>query len=544
MTWLSSVVRQRWTLVWRKGINIASRFHELHSLHTFINNNYHHPPQIIYRSSLPSTLNLSEHLRFSGEMAPRAATKAASKPTRATATKPAKVVKSVKSTKQTKAKSSLNKVPTIRRHVFVMGDGTAGELGFGAIKRATDVKRPKSNPKLDGAVHMSIGGMHGVALMHDNSILTWGVNDNGALGRNTVWDGRKNDAAEDDEDSDDDDPGLDLNPYESLPTAVPAESFPAGTIFAQVAAGDSASFALTDEGSVYGWGTFRDETGIYGFTLDNHNNIVKEQRTPILIPGLKNIKQISCGENHALALDDKGIVYAWGCGGQSQLGRRLVGRHAHLQLLPTPVALPKTGKIVDICAGPNHSFAIERNGTVWVWGLNNLAQCGMYPYKTEQVEDLVINAPTKLKSLSDVKMMAAGATHSLALTSDGTIMSFGNVQNGCLGHDVGSLPLDDPETIIKDSRSKPRILLVPRAIPSLKAAFVAVGTDHSFALTADGKAYSWGFNTNFQCGLGDTEEVFTPTLIPSKFTKDEKLTWAGCGGQFSMVTSDIAMTDV
>jgi regulator of chromosome condensation len=478
-------------------------------------------------------------------MAPRAAAKAASKSSRAATTttnKPAKVVKTKKPTKATTkatTKNSLNKIPTIRRHVFVMGDGTAGELGFGAVKRATDIKRPKSNPKLDGAVHMSIGGMHGVALMHDNSILTWGVNDNGALGRDTVWDGRKMDA--EDEDSDDDDPGLDLNPYESRPTAVPAENFPAGTKFAQVAAGDSASFALTEDGLVYGWGTFRDETGIYGFTLDVQNNIIKEQRTPILLPGLKNIKQISCGENHALALDDKGIVYAWGCGGQSQLGRRLVGRHAYLQLLPTPVALPKTGKIVDICAGPNHSFAVEKEGTVWVWGLNNLAQCGMYPYKTEQIDDLVINAPTKLKSLSNIKMMAAGATHSLALTSDGTIMSFGNVQNGCLGHDLATLPLDDPKTIIKDARSKPRILLVPRAIPSLKAAFVAVGTDHSFALTEDGKAYSWGFNTNFQCGLGDTEEVFTPTMIPSKFTKDEKLTWAGCGGQFSMVTSDIEM---
>jgi len=49
----------------------------------------------------------------------------------------------------------------------------------------------------------------------------------------------------------------DLNPRESNPTAIPADKFPAGTKFVQMAAGDSTTFVLTDEGLVYGWGTFR-----------------------------------------------------------------------------------------------------------------------------------------------------------------------------------------------------------------------------------------------------------------------------------------------
>lgn len=47
-----------------------------------------------------------------------------------------------------------------------------------------------------------------------------------------------------------------MNPYESTPTAIPAESFGKGTRIVQVTAGDSASFALTQKGFVYGWGTF------------------------------------------------------------------------------------------------------------------------------------------------------------------------------------------------------------------------------------------------------------------------------------------------
>jgi regulator of chromosome condensation len=95
--------------------------------------------------------------------------------------------------------------------------------------------------------------MHCVALSHDNKIYTWGVNDLGALGRDTSRDASDL-AGPEDSDSDDDD--VDLNPKESTPTAMPSDSFPKDTQFAQVVACDSASFALTITGAVYGWGTF------------------------------------------------------------------------------------------------------------------------------------------------------------------------------------------------------------------------------------------------------------------------------------------------
>jgi regulator of chromosome condensation len=109
--------------------------------------------------------------------------------------------------------------------------------------------------------------MHCVALTHDNKILTWGVNDQGALGRDTTWEGGLKDIDENDSDSSSDD-GSDsgLNPREAIPTAIPSDAFPEGTVFVEVAAGDSGSFALTDDGLVYGWGTFRVSLAV---TIDN-----------------------------------------------------------------------------------------------------------------------------------------------------------------------------------------------------------------------------------------------------------------------------------
>lgn len=100
--------------------------------------------------------------------------------------------------------------------------------------------------------------MHCAALTHDNKILTWGVNDQGALGRETTNEGRMKDISkEDDSDSDSDDEGEGLNPSEAEPREVDPIYFPEGTKFSHLVACDSATFAITTDGSVYGWGTFR-----------------------------------------------------------------------------------------------------------------------------------------------------------------------------------------------------------------------------------------------------------------------------------------------
>lgn len=159
-----------------------------------------------------------------------------------------------------KPKVVINEAPKTRLNVFVCGEGSSGELGLGTAKNVIDVKRPRLNQLLAadkvGVVQLAVGGMHCVALTHDNKIFTWGVNDQGALGRDTAWEGGYKDV-DDNSDSDSDDEDSGLNPREATPTAIPASAFPEGTVFVEVAAADSSSFALTDDGQVYGWGTFR-----------------------------------------------------------------------------------------------------------------------------------------------------------------------------------------------------------------------------------------------------------------------------------------------
>lgn len=164
-------------------------------------------------------------------------------------------------------KGPLNDAPTAKLQIFAFGDGSSGQLGLGTEK-CVEVKRPRFNRFLDpatvGVVGLTTGGMHGAAHTHDNRILTWGVNDNGALGRNTAWEGGMRDVdGNEGSDSDSEVSGSALNPLEATPTAVPAKRFPPHTKFVQVVASDSATFALTDNGMVYGWGTFRVSLALY-----------------------------------------------------------------------------------------------------------------------------------------------------------------------------------------------------------------------------------------------------------------------------------------
>ncbi|KAM0295221.1 hypothetical protein ACHAPM_010902 [Fusarium culmorum] len=432
----------------------------------------------------------------------------------------------------------INEAPTKILDVYVFGEGSSGELGLGSKrinnKKPIDVKRPRLNDNLaaatTGVVQISCGGMHAVALTHDNKILTWGVNDQGALGRDTTWDGglRDMDSAEDSDEDDEDDSGI--NPKESTPTAVDGEFFAPGTKFVQVVASDSASFTLTEDGRVYGWGTFRSSDGILGFS-----ETIKIQPTPLLIKDLKNIKALSAGSNHILALDHKGNVVAWGCGQQNQLGRRIIERNKMSSLIPQGVGLPR-GKIAKIACGSYHSFAIDKEGVVYGWGLNNFGEIGVESNAGE--DDAVILRPAKLTYLDDYNIteIDGGEHHSLACSDKGDLLTWGRVDGYQVGFEFDKL---SEENSIYDERGNARILFKPTIQPDVKdIVSVAAGTDNNFAISSNGTVYSWGFSSNYQTGQGTIEDIHTPTLIDNTAIRGKKIIGAGAGGQYSVLIGE------
>ncbi|KAI9751717.1 MAG: ornithine carbamoyltransferase [Chaenotheca gracillima] len=442
--------------------------------------------------------------------------------------------------KRPKTTLGLKYAPSEKLDVYVFGSGENGELGLGSVqyngKKPKDVKRPRLNHLLDaetvGAVHIAAGGMHCVALTEDQNILTWGVNDDGALGRDTTRNSstQSADAVSDDEDDDED-----LNPRETAPGIVLPEFFGrTRKRFAHVAATDSASFALTMKGMVYGCGTFRGNDGIIGFSEElalKKNSKERCQRTPIRIAGLANIKLIAAGGNHMLALDHKGNVFSWGCGEQGQLGRSTSGRNRAKDLTPSQVDLPKR-RIRHVSCGSFHSFAIDDAGQVYSWGLNNFGQTGITKGASEK--DASIETPVIVPSLArfDITEIQGGNHHSVACTKTGELLVWGRCDDSQLGILLEELSQKD---LIFDDRQNPRILMNPATIPGIHATSVAAGIDNCIVVDKLGKVYSWGFSASYRTGLGTLDPVETPTMLENSALVGKRLTSAFCGGQFSVL---------
>jgi regulator of chromosome condensation len=148
-----------------------------------------------------------------------------------------------------------------------------------------------------------------------------------------------------------------------------------------------------------------------GFSLTSHI-----QKTPILVRKLKNIVSVSCGNDHALALDTKGKVWAWGYGQQNQLGRRVVELTRVQALVPRKIGIPR--KIIrSIHYGSFHSLALKTDRIFYVWGLNSYA----HAETTDDGTTVIVPVPTPVKSLQELNIpqLDGGDKHSIALTNAG-----------------------------------------------------------------------------------------------------------------------------
>lgn len=111
--------------------------------------------------------------------------------------------------------------------MLVFGQGDFGQLGLG--EDVTEKMRPAAISDYQDVIAIAAGAMHNVCLRKTGQVLTFGCNDEGALGRDTTKEGS-----------------------ETVPDTV---ELPGKAI--QVTAGDSHTAALLEDGRVFAWGTFR-----------------------------------------------------------------------------------------------------------------------------------------------------------------------------------------------------------------------------------------------------------------------------------------------
>jgi len=134
---------------------------------------------------------------------------------------------------------------------------------------------------------------------------------------------------------------------------------------------------------------------------------------------------VSAGAFHSLALTADGAVWSWGAGGDGRLGHG----EEQWKLLPKKVEALADRRAIAVSAGTLHSLAITADGAVWSWGNGLFGRLG---HGDEQNQLL----PKKVEALAGQRVVAvsAGYQHSLALTANGAVFTWGKGEYGCLGH--------------------------------------------------------------------------------------------------------------
>lgn len=154
------------------------------------------------------------------------------------------------------------------------------------------------------------------------------------------------------------------------------------------------------------------------------------------LSALKSVEfaDVVCGSDHVLALTTDGCVYIWGNSQQGQLGRRVTPRHPINGLEPERLGIRN---IVTIGASAYNSYVVDKNGKVFVWGLNTFKQCGL---RGPMANEDIISTPTEIKSLSPAQnngarviQITGGEHHSLFLFDDGSVWGCGRTDGAELG---------------------------------------------------------------------------------------------------------------
>lgn len=245
--------------------------------------------------------------------------------------------------------------------------------------------------------------------------------------------------------------------------------------------------AIDTDGLVYSWG--KGDNGRLGLgdaTMKIVPTIVEKLRT-------HRVVHVSVGLSHSMVLTDDGQVFSFGQGEHGKLGHGTLTETRQ----PKLIEALKDVTVGHVCCGAYFSVVISTEGRVFSFGKNDQGQCGIGNKAT-----ISVLLPTAV-DIGDYQASycASGWEHTLLITTDGVLMSWGLGYEGhrpVLGHGDEKAQL------------KPKIV---QALTPYKITHVACGWDHSLCVSEEGRLYSWGDGTHGRLGHNSSSHVATPKVV-------------------------------
>ena len=252
----------------------------------------------------------------------------------------------------------------------------------------------------------------------------------------------------------------------------------------QVELSGSTQAVVTEEGQLFMWG--------YNYYGQLGNGVAGvDCKMPTLVKGLENIKirEVQLDSSNSAVITADGQLYMCGSNHYGQLG---IGSQDDLSAFEKPV--PGLTDVIAVDHNIDSSWAaITRDGQLYMWGYNGSGQLG---------DGTSTNAysPVQPKFEEPVRIarVACGRYHTVALSTDGQVYTWGSNSIGQLGNGNTT-----------DSKIPVRIEIEG----GKRISKVYAGLWSTAALTEDGQLYMWGNNRYGQLGDGSTTDKYTPVKV-------------------------------
>jgi alpha-tubulin suppressor-like RCC1 family protein len=262
------------------------------------------------------------------------------------------------------------------------------------------------------------------------------------------------------------------------------------------------------DGSVHCFG--EPDCGRLGIELAAEFDRVSPVRSPRLVESMDalrcssgdGVKEARCGAKHVLCLTESGGLYAWGDNRALQLGVSLSSSFAG------------TGIGRSIGRGIGTGKEEEEEGEML--DRPALLRAGGSLARAQELSLYGCCSPVRVHALHRVHVtaIACGSYHSLCLSGEGLVYSWGRSANGRLGHPP--TPHGGHHTAPFAPIAKPALVHCPRWLGGgsensdgegqgrgrSRVVQISAGHAHSVALTDDGKPFTWGAGLHGRLGQG------------------------------------------
>lgn len=212
---------------------------------------------------------------------------------------------------------------------------------------------------------------------------------------------------------------------------------------------------------------------------------------------LSDVTAIAAGDYHVCALLSTGAVKCWGANTKGEIGSssgstcERGGSPEACEMIARQVTGLTSG-VTAISAGKKHTCAIQ-SGTVKCWGFNSNGQLGD---NSTTNSTSPVTATTTLIGTS-VSSIAAGESHSCAVSGGGGAYCWGDNTGGALG----------------DGTTTQSLIPVAVSGQGSGVAQVAAGTNFSCARLTDSSARCWGKGNYGQLGNNATSDQNTSVQV-------------------------------